>query len=245
VWITSLTKLQEFIFALFGFPQVVAEATAAAFTAGAISFLIALGSGFAALLNYRRVMQGFLVGVLAVSIAEIAIGVVIQSSVTGVVNEIFASTASGTTSVPGTSTYNIIHFQLALFNQCCAPNGWSRENAAPGVYPSDEYTYKKPFVDTNALPYYYVPPCLFVNDSSIAQSKSQNWNLVFPNASPSGTQGLLNCYLDQETYRRYNFTAYNNKDLICPVFARTVVDISSLVLKGVNVADLFSQGVLL
>ena len=55
----------QFAFTLFGYQQIVAEAVAASFAAGCVSFFIALAAGFAALLNLRRTMQLCLLGVLA------------------------------------------------------------------------------------------------------------------------------------------------------------------------------------
>jgi hypothetical protein len=188
----DLFYFAEFLFALFSMTQIVTYATAAAFTAGAVSFFIALAMGFAALLNFRKTMLFFLVAVFAVSVAEIAIGVVVKNGVDSVINAIYASVASGTLSDPGSLTFNIIIFQLAMFNACCAPNGWSRENAPANYDPANvnKYTYLPPFLGFDPAPY-YVPACLVINDTALNTGGSKNW--------VKKTSEHLQCYRDQET----------------------------------------------
>jgi len=236
-------KFAYFAFSLFGFQQIVQEATAAAFAAGAVSFFIALGAGFSALLNLRRTMQACLLGVLAVSAAEIGIGVVIKNNVNGVVDGIIADAENGVSiGVAGTATWNIIHFQQALFDQCCASKNWSRENPPPGYVPdsgpSVNYVYLSNFF-VETPPHYYIPPCVTINDSYVCAHSTcplgSNW--------ATKEASYQSCVEDQDTYRIYNYTAVVNKDLICGIFSKVTVDITGLELKKINIANALFEGI--
>lgn len=189
--------------------------------AGVIGVGLSCLLGFFALKDNKPMMKLFLCLVVCIAAAEIAVGAVIQSQLDLINKTIYGgATYSAVPAAENSLTGNTIHFQLSMFNLCCATQTWTREKF-PG---SSDNT--RDLVPTDYDLDGFVKPC----------SK-----LTAPNLAKIQTSGSFrSCYYYTETYRKYNFTTTVNADYICSTMRKATVDITDKYIPGSSVLKIQS-----
>ena len=202
--------------------------------------------GYFALKNQKSMMRLMMLVVFAIACIEIAIGAVLQQNI-GTVDSVISGSggrnpacSSGPSTAP-TLVTNTMHFAYAMFNGCCASQGYSCEKftTVQGVTfsggticgsdnqvdvtqcllakpPKDSQT---TYLDCDTDG--YVKWC----DSLTPLNKGNN--ICLTSGSPART-----CYTDRETYRQYNFTVGSNLNYVCGTLSKSFVDITGLAVPG-------------
>lgn len=159
---------------------------------------------------------------LGVGAGNIAAGALIQQGVTVIDNAIYNPGPTPAPSAPFVSSFvqNVTHFQLAMFNACCPSQGvagYSKEIFSGSVPES---------YDTNG----YVKWCGSLRSDNLA-------DMFKPNS-------LRSCFLDQETYRQFNYSVGLNQPKICYALATARVNIVGKKIPGTNIdVQTYLQGV--
>jgi hypothetical protein len=157
--------------------------------------------------KYPKLLHCSVFCLVASAAGNIAAGAVIGNGVKQLDDAIYVST--GTPAEVGSFTQNVTHFQIAMFNGCCASKGsaYSKEifQGTPDTQDLDGFV-------------------KFCGDLKSANRNDIN------NAQVK----LRSCFLDQETYRIYNYTVGNNLPRICQTLEEALVNIVGKKVPGTN-----------
>lgn len=175
-------------------------------------FIVALSGLFVS--SCPKLIYVALFCLLASGAGNIAAGAIIQQGVTQLDNAIYnpGPTPAPSAAFQATFTQRVVHFQLAMFNACCASKGstYSREtfDGITGITES---------IDTDG----YVKWCQRLHVSNANAINSAN--------SPRS------CFKDIDTYVRFNYTVSQNSQLICNTLTNAEVNIAGKKVPGTNI----------
>jgi hypothetical protein len=147
-----------------------------------------------------------LVLLVGVGSASLAGGIIVANAVQTMDDAIYKQT--GKVPEVGKFISNAVHFQLAMFNGCCASTGQTKEQfvSVPNDYSSTDG---------------FVPACETIPTA------------VVPNYF--GVTSKISCYRDQETYRIYNFTVSQNLPRICQTLTDAYANIGGKTIPGTSI----------
>lgn len=157
--------------------------------------------------QYPRAIYCALFCLLLSAAGNIAAGAVVQQGVQLLNSAIYQQSA--TPAAIGSFAQNVTHFQISMFNACCASQGFAYTKE---LFTSDVRSETK---DPDGR----VKFCGSLHPANIANMENGN---------------LRQCFIDQETYRQFNFSVGLNSARICATLTEARVNIAGKKVPGTN-----------
>lgn len=169
-----------------------------------------LGTSGLLVRRFPRLVYVAALGVFVHAVLALVVGVMVLQGISVIDTAIYKQ--SSTQALPGSFTSNAVHFQLAMFNQCCASEGWSVEVFDPS---QAEGNPSPDALDTGG----FVKYCN---------------SLHVDNRANMASKGTRTCFTDQETYRQMNSTVGSNAGRICLALSQATASVKGKKIPGSN-----------